>query len=352
MEQSLTQNPLASTEGAAAPRRLEIGVFAYNESGNIAATIATLDRQDILGDPAFVVRIHILANGCSDDTVQQAQDAIAALPAARDYVVHDLAEGGKSRTWNRFVHDLTDPDADLLLFCDADIEVPNADNISRLVHYRESQPGCVASSSQAVKDITYRPVNLSLKDKLISTAGGTLYDWKKSIIGSFYVADAAVVRTFHLPIGLPVEDGFVRAMLMTDVMRQPEDRNRVDSEDGIFHLYKSERSAKAILKHQVRLVIGNSINMVIFGILHASDDPQSILADAAANPDWLAKTLGRELPRRYGYVPVQALTKRLKKFGTVSLKRKPIILVGFVFDCVVYVIAQFKMSRGVGAGFW
>lgn len=331
---------------------LDIGIFAHNESDNIARTLETLNRQDILDDPDFTIRLHVLANGCSDDTVARATAAIATLPGARDYVVHDLSEGGKSRTWNRFVHDLSRPEADLLMFCDADIDIPNADNITRLVRYRESHPGRVAGSSQAVKDITYHAGPLSPKDRLISAAGGTLYNWQKSIIGSFYIAEAAVVRTFHLPIGLPVEDGFVRAMLLTDVMRKPEDLNRIDSEEGIFHLYKSERSARAILRHQVRLVIGNAINTVVFGILHASDTPQAVLASAARDPDWLNGALRRELPRKYGYVPVNALTKRIKKFGVTPLKRKPVILVGFVFDCVVYAMAQFKMSRGVGAGFW
>jgi len=348
----LANKTLTTTSRNTRPTRLDVGVFAHNEAGNIARTIKTLDRQDILEEPAFDVYIHILANGCSDDTVAQAEAVIATLPNGRAYVVHDLEKGGKSRTWNCFVHDLSRQDADLLLFCDADIEVPNADNMRRLIRHRESQPGCVASSSQAVKDIAYRPENLSLKDKVIAAAGGTLYDWQKAIIGSFYVAEAAVVRSFHLPIGLPVEDGFVRAMIMTDVMRRPEDRRRIDGCDGIFHIYKSERSVKNLIKHQVRLVIGSAINKEIFGVVHASDDPQTLLASAARDDAWVDAVLQQKLPRRYGYVPHHAVTKRLKRFRATPLKRKPIILVGFVFDCVVYTIAQIKMSRGVGAGFW
>lgn len=352
MEQKLTQIPVAATDSIPPLRLLDIGVFAYNESGNIAAMIQTLNRQDILDDPNFAIRIHILANGCSDDTVEQAEAAIAGLTGQRDYVVHDLAEGGKSRTWNCFVHDLSRPDANLLVFCDADIDIPKTCNISRLVRYCETQPGCVASPSQALKDITYAPVNLSLKDHLISAAGGTRYNWRKSIAGSLYVAEAAVVRSFHLPIGLPVEDGFVRAMLVTDVMRHPEDTRRIDSEEGIFHIYKSERSLRSIIRHQVRLVIGSAINSVVFGVLHGSDDPQAILVHAASDPGWLDKTLHRELPRKYGYVPLSPLTKRLNRFSVTPWRRKPVVIVGFAFDFLVYAIAQFKMFRGVGAGFW
>ena len=56
--------------------RIDIGVFAHNESAGIAAMVARLLAQDIAGLDA---RILVLANGCTDDTAAQARAAGAEV---------------------------------------------------------------------------------------------------------------------------------------------------------------------------------------------------------------------------------------------------------------------------------
>lgn len=332
--------------------RIDIAVFAHNEEQNMQAMLETLARQDIFAQLGLSVHVMICANGCTDRTVEVAQSVIAGLVPPKNYEVLDLPQGGKSRTWNYFVHDASRKDADFLIFCDADISIPEADMLRRLITFIQERPAIAAASSRPVKDIVHAPQKLSLSDKIIAAAGGTLNDWRKSICGQLYVMRAPVSRSFHLPIGLPVEDGFVRAMTLTDVFQGPEDLNRIDGDEGLLHVYKSERSARALIRHQVRIVIGSAINTPIYMLLAQSQNPPALLQAAAADPNWLHVLFRKELPRRYGYVPLTFLTKRLNGFRAASLKRKIVIAIGFCFDALVYVIAQIKMARGQGVGYW
>ncbi len=329
--------------------RVDIGVFAHNEAAGIASMVARLLAQDILHYPAFSARVLVLANGCSDDTVRQAQRA--------GLEVVDLPEGGKSRTWNRFVHDLARADADVLIFVDADIEFCDVAALRRLVQAMGSR---WVINSQPVKDIVARPEGLSAMDKIIAAAGGGLDDWRSAICGQLYAMPAQVARQFHLPIGLPVEDGFLRAMVLTDALTGPEEFSRIGGAEGVFHIYASERSVAALIRHQVRIVIGSAVNFAGFGALAAVPVAQrhAELARAAGDAGWLRAALRTGLPRwPFGYVPWHFLTKRLARAARnprdlLRPKRLLVTVFGFGFDLVAYLRAQWAMWRGTGVGHW
>ena len=329
--------------------RIDIGVFAHNESAGIAAMVARLLTQDLAGLDA---RILVLANGCTDDTAAKARAAGAE--------VADLPQGGKSRTWNRFVHDLSRPDADVLIFVDADIEFTAPDSLHRLALGLTARPALWVLNSQPVKDIVARPDNLSKMDKIIAAAGGGLDDWKTAICGQLYAMPAPRARTLHLPIGLPVEDGFLRAMVLTNALTRPEDFTRIDGLDGLSHIYASERTIPALIRHQTRIVIGSAINFAAFDTLRALPEAARLpeLAKAAADDQWLPRAIRAHLPRApFGYIPLHFLTKRLARFVSnpreiLRPKRLVVAILGFGFDAIVYLLAQYQMARGTGAGHW
>lgn len=341
--------------------RVDIGIFAHNEAGRIGPMLDSLFAQDIFRNPGSDTVLHILANGCRDATVAEAQARIAAQAGGFAVQVHDLPEGGKSRTWNRFVHDLSRPEADFLLFLDADIRIPGAQTLRGLVEFVAGRPGLDGASSNAVKDIVHDPaLRRGPLDALIGAAGGTLNSWKDSICGQLYVLRAPVARSFHLPIGLPVEDGFVRAMVQTrNFTLEGQAETRLDGRDELLHIYESERSIGALLRHQTRIVIGSAINSVIYGRLRALD-PQARaaeLAQSARDPDWLPGLLRSGLPRApHGYVPVHFLIKRVQFWAKAPDRFRPkrlaVMIAGFGFDAIVYLRAQYAMWRGVGAGYW
>ncbi len=331
--------------------RVDIGIFAHNEAAGITALLQSLAAQNLDG---LTVRILLLANGCTDDTV-----AVARGFGLSDLVVCDLPEGGKSRTWNRFVHDLSDPLAEVLLFLDADIALPDADSLRGMVAGVQANLALHVFNSRPVKDIVYRPQALSRIDRLIAMAGGGLDDWQTAICGQLYAMPAARARALHLPIGLPVEDGFLRAMVLTDALTIPEDFTRISGGD-VFHIYASERGIAALIRHQVRIVIGSAVNAALFTALRAlpKEARNAALRQAAQTPDWVAVQLRVQLPRwPFGYVPWQFLTKRSSRMlahprDLWRPKQMLLLLAGFGFDLIVYILAQIRMISGVGAGYW
>ena len=342
-----------------APLPVDIGVFAHNEAAGIAAMLADLAAQDVWDDTALDLRLIVLANGCTDATPEAARAALAAAPRlAGRAEVADLPEGGKSRTWNRFVHDLARPNAAVLIPCDADIALPDRTTLSRLLAALAARPELAAVSSRPVKDIVHAPGPLPPVARLIAAAGGTLDDWRSAICGQLYAIRAKVARGFHLPVGLPVEDGFVRAMVLTGVFRGPEDFTRLDGAEGAFHVYASERRLGPLIRHQVRIVIGGAVNEAAFAAIVAAnenggpDAGAALLARAAADPAWLGRALAARRPAWPDlWVPAHFATKRLRR-PPGGLRRLPVLVLGAGFDVLVYLLAQWRMARGAGVGYW
>ena len=338
--------------------RIDIGVFAYNEAEGIGPMLADLLRQDLFQEPGVSPRILVLANGCRDTTAEIARQTLAE----REDILAEvevLEPGGKSRTWNSFVHELSRAEADFLCFCDADISLPDSGTLSRITKLLQQRSELAVSSSRPVKDILRDGGANSLVARLAAAAGGTLSDWKTSVCGQLYIARTEAVRTFHLPIGLPVEDGFVRAMLLTSSFAVSEDITRIDGDERAFHVYQSETTLAGLLRHQSRIVIGSAINAALFRWLRelpVAERP-ALLLRAAQDEDWLPALLDERLPSaKFGWVPLHFLTRRVVRFlrreSRPGLRDIAILIVGFGFDATVYVLAQVKMARGVGAGYW
>jgi hypothetical protein len=333
--------------------RVDIGVFAHDEAAGIAAMVARLAAQDIWRTEGISARICVLCNGCHDNTADLARAAAVGFGVE----VVDLAQGGKSRTWNRFVHDLSRRDADVLMFVDADIEFRDDGALTEMVR---NLGALWVLNSQPVKDTVVRPEGLSRMDTFIAAAAGGLDNWKTAVCGSLYAMPADVARRFHLPIGLPVEDGFLRAMVLRDAITGPEDLARIDGLKGMYHVYGSERSIGALIRHQVRIVIGSAVNYACFGALDRLplDQRHAELARAAGDETWVARAIKARLPEwPGGYIPLHFLTKRLAKAvrtprELLRPKRLAITVLGFGFDLIVYARAQWAMWRGTGAGHW
>ncbi len=339
--------------------RVDIGVFAHNEADGIARMLDGLIRQDTTG---LDIKIWVLANGCTDDTADRARAFLRTqecIDSNKSVEVLDLSAPGKSRTWNTYVHEVSRRDAGVLIFSDADIELPERDSLLRLFQGLTSSPNLHGFNSHPIKDIVYRPENLSMTDKVIASGSETLNEWKTAVCGSLYAMPAAKARMLHMPIGLAVEDGFLRAMILTDVMSRDEDLTRLDG-GSVFHIFAAERSVSALIRHQTRLVIGTAINVAIFDHLRAlpSGRRRAALAEAASQETWLPDVIRSRLPRwPFGWIPFHCVTKRVlfisrQPRNLLQPRRLFMLLVGLGFDLVVYVNAQIKMAKGTGAGYW
>ena len=89
-----------------------MGILAHNEERRIGACLASLP----LDDPEF--DIHVVVNGSRDHTAE-----IARRAGGGRITVHDWPEGGKARSWNRFVFDSGLGPGRAWIFVDGDAEV-------------------------------------------------------------------------------------------------------------------------------------------------------------------------------------------------------------------------------------
>ena len=342
--------------------KVDIAVFAYQEEGTIATVVGDLADQDIFAAAGLDAQVWILANGCTDATVSNAEEAVDRLPpelAAR-FVVKDLPEPGKSRTLNRFIHQISRPEAELFFFMDADIRLVQTDTLSAMVQAFEARGELRVFSSRPIKDIDYFNLNVGAIARLISAGAGGLSDPRKAICGQLYAMRAGMAKRLNVPIGLPVEDGFVRAMTVTDFLKGEDDHNRIDGAEEVFHVYESIRTIPELIQHQTRLVVGGAINAVLYGRIAADtttiEAAENYLKEVATDEAWLGRILREELPRApFGYVPFHFWLLRLKRArlsGLTSPKAVLVLILGFGLDSIAYVLATLRMARNQAAGHW
>ncbi len=325
--------------------RVDLGLFVRNDAGRIVAMMQALRDQAI--GAGIDLQVHVLAYGCDDDTVARAQWA-----APEGFRVHDLTAAGKSQTWNRFVHDLSRRNADILIFCDAGIGFPAADCLSRLIHGLRAHPDLHLRESQPVREAAQ-----GLFLRLTDASKGGPDAWQTAACGQLYAMPAVAARRNILPIGLPLVEGFLRAMVVTDRFTAAEDPLVIDRPADLFHLCPPAGGMADAVRSQTRLVVGSAVNAAVFRHLAAEGEVQLArgLSRAAADETWLHDVLRRRLPRLpYLYVPLRFLFQRLTYAPRRLLhpKRLGLALFGFGFDAIVYLNAQIRMARGTGAGHW
>lgn len=179
-----------------------ITVLAHQEAARIAICMRSLP----LGDARAA--IHIVVNGSTDQTAIIARDIASGFA---NVTVHEFAEGGKARSWNRFMFDTLGAFHPVHVFVDGDAEVA-AGSIGALASILESNPHANAASAL--------PLNgrkaLSYQDAMRQEHGlfGDLY----ALRGSFLTRmKAAGIR---LPDDLVGDDGLLAAMAKTDLQSE------------------------------------------------------------------------------------------------------------------------------------
>lgn len=354
---------------------LSIGLLAHNEAGVIERTIASLARQTILADPAHraalgldAVEVLVVPNGCSDDTAAVAGRALAALPAGVAADVRVLKNPGKADAWNRFVHDLSRPNATLLALMDADIEFGTVDVLERLVRRLGENPRCEVASDRAVKD--YRGRHLSAFDRLsrrVSAQGRSEGGGESNggdvggLCGQLYCGRAAALRRIWLPVGLPVEDGFLAAMLVSDGFTRLPAGGAIVGVPEAWHWYEPITSPAAFIRHEARIIVGSVINAQLFALMweagkkgHAGDD---VRRRNAADPRWV-EALCEEMRRERGrwMVPPSFVWWRLEPLRRLPprrwLARAPVAVAAALASLPAVLRANAVLRRPAASRHW
>lgn len=308
------------------PMKICLGILAHNEETHIVDTLGDLIDQDLWRHLEWDTSLLVVVNGSSDRTAERARQFLANSQVNGphndpiNHTVIELPVAGKANAWNRFVHDLAPSDVDVLLLADADIRIPQPDALTRLVQALQESPTAVAAVDQPIKDIALQgrkslSGHLSLSASTLADAG------PPKLCGQLYAARADALRAIFLPEPMLVEDGFIKAMLVTQGFSQPEDRNRLVRAEGVYHVYEAEMSPSAVFRHEKRILIGTLSNLLLFDKARELSDSGIAVgawmrSQTQDNPGWFRELIHQRLGRwggaRIGImipVPIQQLSQ-------------------------------------------
>ena len=192
-----------------------VAIFAHQEEKRIATCLGSLplDRADTL--------FHVLVNGTTDVTVARAREAAGGRS---NVIVHDIAAGGKSRTWNHLIHDLLNGSEQAVVFLDGDAEIQSG-SIDALVADLAAHPHANAAAGMPVNGRMAQTYRRNLR------ADGGLFGDLYALSGLF--VGAIRMRGLRLPDDLIGDDGLVAAWAHTDLQKDSGwDVTRVIACDG------------------------------------------------------------------------------------------------------------------------
>ncbi|MCT2533341.1 glycosyltransferase [SAR92 clade bacterium H231] len=343
--------------------KVAIGLFAHNEQDNILNTLESLATQNIFEDTShsgLSIALTVVANGCTDNTVAIAREYLGNSHIFDGQVV-DIAESGKSNAWNKFIHDDINSNADYFFCMDSDIRFGSNTVLSSLLVSLANSPTAYLAVDLALKD-TYLKKQKSPYEYLSLFFSQLMKQGSTAVAGSLYCAKAARLRKVTMPKGLPVEDGFLRAMLVTDLFTKQDNNQRVLVVDDVCHYFTPEATLKGLLRHEERLLIGTFINSVIYKYLWAEvnrtdkDAGQLIVENNDQNPNWVENLIkqhredNKHLIPRHFYFKYWVQWKSLSGFNRVTAL--PVLSIASVVKYFLLKKIERRLATESGLGYW
>lgn len=342
---------------------VSIGVLAHNEEPRISETLRSLFAQDVF--EKFSSEVVVVPNGCTDNTAAVARQLIhdhrAVWSNRGSARVAELAKAGKANAWNQFVHELSSPRAKLLILMDADIAILNSSALSSMVNTLKNNPRAVVCVDRPIKDIAIN-TNLNLFQRLLLAATSEIDPNNVALCGHLYCVRSNELRLIKLPVEITMEDGFLRGLLLTQGFTKPEDKQRIILDSKAAHRFASVATIREAFKHEIWVVSGSIVNMLLFKRFSAESGPDrsamSLMQSwQTENPDWLKQYIRRQVKERgWGLLPKSWWTRRWSRLSMLPLRRRleraPIFLLAAVMDMLVFVAAIRDVRRGRAFGYW
>ncbi|MBD2690457.1 glycosyltransferase family 2 protein [Anabaena catenula] len=341
--------------------KISIGILAYNEVEEIAATLHSLFHQSIFQEAHANIEIEVVVvpNGCTDDTAAIAQTTLQELKKSTQnpsvsWRICNVEEAGKPNAWNLYVHQFSRPDADYMFLMDADIQFLESKTLYKMIQTLEQTPDAWVSVDKLVKDVALKPKK-NLMEKLsvaVSGASGAKSAW---ICGQLYCGRTEILRKIWMPKGILVEDGFLWTMIVTDRLTSPEVLNRVVLADSASHVFEAYTQISSLLRHELRQVIGNTINYFIYTNLQPGDNSS---ADAGSliklkneqDPLWLDKLITASVKKSgWWAIPNWLLIRRLQSLRNRPFQKAiwlfPVFFIAFFVDLILCLQANYQLHK-------
>jgi glycosyltransferase involved in cell wall biosynthesis len=303
---------------------IAVCILAKDEGEGIAEALAQIARQTFVSRAEQRIDVHVVANGCTDNTVPEARRAASYFAdTSAKLHVHDLHPGGKSRSWNTVVHALTDDRVQTFIFLDADIVLSDDTVIFSLLESLASDPKIEACSGFPVKDVSTKRVKSPLD--LFSLAISSRTRHVGVINGSLYAAKAATLREIWLPNETPGEDGFLNAMITTRGFTRPSQADSVRMATRPTHFFEAHDPLQ-FFDHERRIIVGTVINRWIFEYLWSLDlkrpAGEKIAEWNRDDPHWVEKIIAQRGSSRNWVIPNAIMFGRFKSNGARPLWKR------------------------------
>lgn len=347
---------------------ISIGMLAYNEASGIAATIDSVLDQSIFQstDGSYSCDLVIVPNGCKDDTAGVAARALAEARAegrigSHAVEVSEIAEAGKERAWNHFVHGVSRRDADYLILIDADVRLEHEHVFRDLVACLESTPQAVIAAGKPVKHINLQR-RKSVFDRISMGATSLRAGMPGVLAGCLYCGRADVLRSFRLPTALMGEDAFIRAMIVTHGFTRPDDPERIVRVPTARVIFEAYTKPSEIVRNKTRRMLELAINATLYARFWAEATPErpaTVLTHEwhAQSPTWSEEYVASEFAKRGRRpVPSRFITSQFRQLRHHRWPKRiallPVALATLPLNALAVVRANRAYRRGEGRKLW
>lgn len=335
---------------------VSIGIFAHNEEVSIAASLKQLQQQSLFSQP-LAPEVLVLENGSTDATAIRARETLATTFKNSPWRVIELERGDKADTWNAFVHRESNDEAHYLIFMDSDIEFGEHETLERLITALKQDPRAHISAGRIQKDIV-RVEQKNVLEKMSVQSSELGQSGPPRLAGSLYAASAEAMRAIYLPIGLLVEDGFLRAMVLTHGFSEPENVDRLLMVSNASHYFEAVTNPLTLFRHERRLAIGTELNIMLFDLLQnhvaqGGDANDYIVTQNQANSQWVAERAREQMASNTFAFHLKAYAfKPLQQWWHLPPPRRwrqcPHAIFRFLFNAA----ASWSARRALKAGRW
>jgi hypothetical protein len=173
------------------------------------------------------------------------------------------------------------------------------------------------------------------------------------IAGGCYCVRGAILRKIWMPAGLLGEDGFLAAMLRTELFTSADNPRRIVRAEEAAVIYEPETSIRGIYAHSRRLMMGTAMNAVLYDDLWKSAGSvgagELIRQRTASDPQW-AYRLIREYVLASGWwvIPWQIVFRRLGSVKSLPparlLVHLPVAVAATLFEVAVSLSANRRLK--------